>query len=265
MNWISTFTPLAALALIGLMIGALKTWQEMQRLRSSATDPSVLLSWQDDVGLDLHKESALTAAMLTNDILRLLIAGLCFAVAVRSWGAPPAWVGWYNQPVYLGSIGLALLISCFIASAALTFWFASYRIRPVTIRLTDEGLYRGQLLVRWQQVSHYQFDSPGKNISLYSRKCPSLVLMTCRFPTLELFEAGRAFVAARLPAVPPRGPALWYRSKAVFFILLLLTTAPFFLIGVVIYPINALGVWGYYPAALFVANYLSVVVIRAYN
>jgi len=265
MNWITTVTPLAALALIGLIIGAMKTWKEMTRLRSPATDPSAFLVWQDNVGLDLHKESAITAVIMTNDALRLLVAVLCFAVAIRGWGAPPSWVGWSTRPVYYGSIGLALMICCFISSAAITFWFASYKIRPIISSITDEGIYRGRLFIHWRQASHHQADSQRKNISLYSRKCPQFAMMICRFPTREIFEEGRNFVATRLPAVPPSDSNLWYRSKVVFLILLLLTTLPFFLIGVVIYPINTPWVWGYYPVALFIANYLNVVVIRAYN
>jgi hypothetical protein len=265
MDWITTITPLATLTLIALLFSAIDTWNKMKRLRSPRTDPAALLIWQDNVGLDLHKEGTITAILMANDMLRVLVAALCFAVAIRGWYTPPSWVDWLRWPIYYGSIGLALAICWFVAGASIVFWFANYKIRPVVSIFTNEGIYRGQLLVHWQQVSHHQADPQTRSISLYSKKCPQFAMMVCRFPEQEIFEQGRKLVAARLPSAPPHGSDPWYRRKVVFAILLLLTMLPFFLIGLVIYPDNAPWVWGYYAVALFITNYLGATIIRAYS
>ncbi|MCL4560448.1 MAG: hypothetical protein M1281_07535 [Chloroflexi bacterium] len=236
----------------------------MKRLRSPRTDPRALLVWQDHAGLDLQKESLITALSMTNDVLRLLVAALCFAAALRGWNAPPPWVDPAISLIYYGSIGLALPICCFLAGASITFWIASHAIQPVISTLADEGITRGQLLIRWEQISHYQADPAGKNILIYSRKCPQYVTMVCRFLNQEIFAQGRDLLAARLSPALLHGSYPWYRRKAIFAILLSLIMWPFFILGLIIYPINEPWVWFYYAAVIVLSYYFNIAILRAY-
>jgi hypothetical protein len=256
---------LFALAPMAFVFGAMSTWKQMKRLRSPMTDPSALLVWQDNVGLDFHKEGVITVVLLFNDLLRLLLATLCLPVIIRGWVSPPAWVNWHTWLIYYGSIGLALAVCWFIAGASFFFWIGTFIIQPVVLTLTEKGIYHGQMLIGWQQASHHRAEPDGRSISIYSGKCPQFAMVVCRFPTQEIYVQGRELIAARLSSPPPQGSDLWYRRKAVFAALLLLTVLPFFLVGLVIYPINEPWVWAYYAFTLFLSNYLSVAVIRAYQ
>jgi hypothetical protein len=148
MEWLINVGPIAILATMAFLFGARKAWSEMRRLRSPHEGANALLQWQDEFGLDLQKEPILILTLLFHDALRVLLAVLCLFVVLRGWDSPPAWIDNYTWPFYYGSIGIAVALCWFLAGVSTAFWFANWRLRPAASSFTEDGLYRGQQLIR---------------------------------------------------------------------------------------------------------------------
>ena len=257
--------PIAILTFLALLYGAKKAWQEMRRLRSPPEAPEALLQWQDELGLDLQKEPSLTLTLLFHDSLRLLLAVLCLLVALRGWNSPSQWVSSLTWPLYYGSIGLAVALSWFLAGASISFWFANWKLRPVQSTLVEDGLYRGQQMIRWDQLSHFQCDPLLNTLSFYSRKCPQLALVVARFPSTDIYRQAQERIAPNLGQDPPPGSTRQKWCKRSLLATLLLSIIPFFVFGLWAFPKTEIWVWTYYALVIFIASQLSARLIMKFS
>jgi hypothetical protein len=263
-----------ATALTALVLGFLSGWRTIRDKCAPRSVDDALLWWDEDP-VSAFRQDPFVALLLVIHGSAIGVMGiLAVLIGMQALSSPPSWLQatenvWSRSGtiwlVYYAGVALSAGLAWHITGATLVLPIANRRLRPVRLVLTDAGVYRGQLYMPWEMFGCLRQDTASGLIHLHSRRSPGLVVVTLHPPTGEMLSRAHEIIGAHIHALPESHQIPWYRRKAVFGLLFVLTALPIPAVGLWVYPSSAIWVWASQGIGAWLAAGLGAVVIRAYH